>query len=130
MAQLRRGEIFGLKPGLCLAWRWEARPARGLQIGSGGLGCNEINQHKKIMNWLWFILIGLAAGFLAGAVVKGHGFGLVGNIIVGIIGALLGGFLFGLLGLAAVGLIGNLICAFVGAVVLLMLIGLVRRKGA
>ena len=43
-------------------------------------------------NWIWFILIGLVAGFLAGAVVKGHGFGLLGNLIVGVIGALLGGF--------------------------------------
>ena len=44
---------------------------------------------------IWFILIGLAAGFLAGKVVKGHGFGLLGNLIVGVIGALLGGFLLG-----------------------------------
>ena len=82
------------------------------------------------MNWLWFILIGLTAGFLAGAVVKGHGFGPIGNIIVGIVGALLGGFLFALLGLAAVGLLGNLICAFVGAVMLLWLLGFVKHKGA
>jgi len=82
------------------------------------------------MNWLWFILIGLAAGFLAGAVVKGHGFGLVGNLVVGVIGALLGGFLFGLFGIAATNIVGNLISAFVGAVVLLMLIGFVKRKGA
>ena len=81
------------------------------------------------VNWLWFILIGLAAGFLAGAVVKGHGFGLVGNLVVGVIGALLGGFLFGLLGLVAIGVIGNLISAFVGAVVLLWLLGFVKRKG-
>jgi uncharacterized membrane protein YeaQ/YmgE (transglycosylase-associated protein family) len=82
------------------------------------------------MNWLWFILIGLAAGFLAGAVVKGHGFGLVGNLVVGVIGALLGGFLFGLFGIAATNIVGNLISAFVGAVVLLLLIGFVKRKGA
>lgn len=82
------------------------------------------------MNWLWFILIGLAAGFLAGAVVKGHGFGLVGNLVVGVLGALLGGFLFGLFGLAATNLIGNLISAFVGAVVLLVIIGFVKRRGA
>ena len=81
------------------------------------------------MNWLWFILIGLAAGFLAGAVVKGHGFGLLGNLIIGVVGALVGGFLFGLLGIAATNLIGNLISAFVGAVVLLLLIGFVKRKG-
>ncbi|HEY2329316.1 MAG TPA: GlsB/YeaQ/YmgE family stress response membrane protein [Verrucomicrobiae bacterium] len=81
------------------------------------------------MNWLWFILIGLVAGFLAGAVVKGHGFGLLGNLVVGVIGALLGGFLFGLAGIAATSLLGDLICSFVGAVVLLILIGFVKRKG-
>jgi uncharacterized membrane protein YeaQ/YmgE (transglycosylase-associated protein family) len=82
------------------------------------------------MNLLWLILIGLAAGFLAGAVMKGHGFGLLGNLVVGVIGALLGGFIFGLLGIAATNLIGELISAFVGAVVLLMLIGFIKRKGA
>ena len=82
------------------------------------------------MNFLWFMLIGLAAGFLAGAVLKGHGFGVLGNLVVGVLGALLGGFLFGLLGLSSNGIIGNLICAFVGAVVLLVLIGFVKRKGA
>jgi uncharacterized membrane protein YeaQ/YmgE (transglycosylase-associated protein family) len=81
------------------------------------------------MNWLWFILIGLAAGFLSGAVVKGHGFGLFGNLIVGVIGALVGGFLFGLVGLTATSLMGNLISAFVGATVLLLLIGFIKRKG-
>lgn len=81
------------------------------------------------MNLLWFLIIGLVAGFLAGTVVKGHGFGLVGNLIVGVIGALLGGFIFGLLGIGANNLIGAVICAFVGAVVLLWLIGFLGRKG-
>ncbi len=80
------------------------------------------------MNWIWFILIGLAAGFLAGTVVKGHGFGIIGNIIVGIIGAVLGGFLFRLLGLSATGKIGSLLCAFVGAIVLLFLLKFVKGK--
>ena len=79
---------------------------------------------------IWFILIGLAAGFLAGKVVKGHGFGLLGNLVVGVIGALLGGFLLGLLGLFAAGLIGSLVSAFIGAVVLLWLVGFIRNKGA
>jgi len=81
-------------------------------------------------NWVWFILIGLAAGFLAGAVVKGHGFGILGNLVVGVIGALLGGFLFELLGLASTNVLGKLISAFVGSVVLLVAIGFVKRKGA
>ena len=79
-------------------------------------------------HWIWFTLIGLAAGFLAGIVVKGHGFGIVGNIIVGIIGALLGGFLFRLLGLSTTGKMGELICAFVGAIVLLFLLKFVKSK--
>lgn len=80
------------------------------------------------MNWIWFIIIGLTAGFLAGAVIKGHGFGLLGNLIIGVLGALLGGFIFGLLGIATTNILGALICAFVGAVVLLLLLGLVGGK--
>lgn len=79
-------------------------------------------------NWIWFTLIGLAAGFLAGIVVKGHGFGIIGNIIVGVIGALLGGFVFRLLGLSTTGKLGELICAFVGAIVLLFLLKFVKSK--
>ena len=78
------------------------------------------------MTLLWFILIGLAAGWLAGQIMKGGGFGLVGDLIVGVVGALLGGFLFGLLGISAGGLIGSLITATVGAVVLIWLMRIVR----
>ena len=56
-----------------------------------------------IFHLLWFLLIGLAAGWLAGQILKGGGFGLWGDLIVGVIGALLGGFLFGLLGISAGG---------------------------
>ncbi len=58
--------------------------------------------HPKghIMQFLWFLLIGLAAGWLAGQILKGGGFGLWGDLIVGVIGALLGGFLFGPLGIS------------------------------
>jgi uncharacterized membrane protein YeaQ/YmgE (transglycosylase-associated protein family) len=76
---------------------------------------------------IWFLLIGLIAGWLAGQVMRGGGFGLVGDMIVGVIGAFLGGWLFGLLGIAAGGLIGSLITAFVGAVVLIFLLRLIRR---
>jgi uncharacterized membrane protein YeaQ/YmgE (transglycosylase-associated protein family) len=79
------------------------------------------------MSLLWFVLIGLAAGWLAGQIMKGGGFGLVGDLIVGVIGALLGGFLFGLLGLQAVGLIGSLITATVGAIVLIALLRLINK---
>jgi len=71
------------------------------------------------MNFLWFLLIGLSAGWLVGQIMKGGGQGLVADLVVGVIGAVLGGFLFGLLGLEANGLLGSLITATVGAVVLL-----------
>ncbi len=79
------------------------------------------------MEFLWFILIGIAAGWLAGQVMKGGGFGLVGDLIVGVIGALLGGFLFGLLGISAAGLLGRLVTATVGAVVLIALLRAIKR---
>jgi uncharacterized membrane protein YeaQ/YmgE (transglycosylase-associated protein family) len=63
------------------------------------------------MEFLWFILIGLTAGWLAGQLMKGGGFGVVGDIVVGVIGALLGGFLF----------------AVIGAVVLLFLLRLIKK---
>ena len=58
------------------------------------------------MNLVWFLLIGLVAGWLAGQVMKGGGYGLLGDLILGVIGALVGGYLFGLLGITAGGLIG------------------------
>lgn len=76
---------------------------------------------------IWFLLIGLIAGWLAGKVVRGGGFGVIGDMIVGVIGALIGGWLFGKLGIAAGGLIGAIITAFVGAVILILLLRLIRR---
>jgi len=71
------------------------------------------------MSLLYFLLIGLASGWLAGKLTKGGGFGLLGNLIVGVIGAVLGGFLFGLLGLRSTSLLGALITATAGSVALL-----------
>ncbi len=79
------------------------------------------------MRVIWFLLIGLVAGWLAGELTKGSGFGLLGNLIVGVLGALLGGFLFDVIGLAAYGLIARLIMALVGALVLLFLLRFIRR---
>ncbi len=79
------------------------------------------------MNFIWFILIGLAAGWLAGQLVKGGGFGLVGDIVVGVIGALLGGLLFSTFGVSTDGgLLGSLIVATIGAVVLLFGLRLIK----
>jgi len=76
---------------------------------------------------LMVLIIGCLAGWLSGKILKGKGFGLVGNIVVGIVGALVGGFLFGLLGLSAGGFIGSVIMATLGAVVLLYLVSLFKK---
>ena len=78
-------------------------------------------------NWIWFLLIGLSAGWLAGRLMKGGGYGLFGDLALGVIGALLGGWIFGLLGIAAGGLLGALVTAVVGAVVLIALLRAIRR---
>ncbi len=75
-----------------------------------------------------FLLVGAVAGWLAGVIVKGYGFGLLGNIAVGVVGAFIGSWLFGRLGIfAGGGYVGMLIGATVGAVILLFLIRLIRR---
>ncbi len=80
------------------------------------------------MELIYFLLIGAAAGWLAGQFMKGKGFGMVGNIIVGIVGALIGGWLLGALGVSlGGGLIGSLITATLGAVVLLFIVGLIKK---
>ena len=71
------------------------------------------------MDFVWFLLIGLAAGWLASQIMKGGGSGLVSDLLMGVIGSILGGFLFGLLGFSATGLLGSLITATVGAIVLI-----------
>ncbi len=80
------------------------------------------------MEFLWFILIGLAAGWLAGQFMSGGGYGVVGDILLGVVGAVVGGFLFHQLGLSAGGgLIGALIVATIGAVILIFLVRVVKR---
>jgi uncharacterized membrane protein YeaQ/YmgE (transglycosylase-associated protein family) len=79
---------------------------------------------ETVIAW---IVIGAIAGWLAGLVVKGYGFGLIGNIVVGIVGAGIAGFLAPHLGVYTVSTGGNIVAATLGAVILLVLIGLVRR---
>jgi uncharacterized membrane protein YeaQ/YmgE (transglycosylase-associated protein family) len=79
------------------------------------------------MYLLWVVLIGILAGWLAGQITKGRGFGLLGDLIVGILGSLLGSFIFGLLGIAAYSLLGRLVMSVVGAIVLLWLIRLIKK---
>lgn len=71
---------------------------------------------------LWYLIIGVIAGWLAGQISRGGGFGIVGDMVVGIIGAFIGGFIFNLLGISAYGTIGSIIMATIGSVVLLWVI--------
>ena len=79
---------------------------------------------ESVIAW---IIIGAVAGWLAGLLAKGYGFGLLGNIIVGILGAGIAGFLAPSLGLYTASTGGNIIAATLGAIILLFLVGLVRR---
>ena len=76
-----------------------------------------------------FLIVGGIAGWLAGLIVRGYGFGLLGNIAVGIVGAVIAGWLLPRIGLAiGGGIIAAIVNALIGAIVLLLIIGLFRRR--
>jgi uncharacterized membrane protein YeaQ/YmgE (transglycosylase-associated protein family) len=77
---------------------------------------------------LIFLAIGILAGFLAGRIMKGKGFGLLGDLIVGVIGAFIGVWLFGQLHISSAGILGLLIAAIIGALILLYIIRLVKHR--
>ena len=80
------------------------------------------------MSIIWALIIGAIAGWLAGLIVRGAGFGLIGNIVVGIIGALVAGWLLPQLNVhLAGGTLGAILNATVGAVIVLVILSLVRR---
>jgi len=80
---------------------------------------------------LWWLLVGLIAGFLASRVMRGGGYGLVGDIVVGLLGAFIGGWVAGLLGIGgSSSLIVSIIIAFIGACILLAILHAVGRRGA
>jgi uncharacterized membrane protein YeaQ/YmgE (transglycosylase-associated protein family) len=81
----------------------------------------------SLSNVLLWLLVGLVAGFLASRVMRRGGFGLIGDIVVGLIGAFIGGWLAGLLGLGSYGLIGTIVVAFIGACILLAILHAVTR---
>jgi uncharacterized membrane protein YeaQ/YmgE (transglycosylase-associated protein family) len=81
----------------------------------------------SIMGLIGTLLIGAVAGFLAGQIVKGHGFGLLGNIVVGIVGAVLFGFLFGNFGLLSSPTLNEIAGGTIGAIILLFLLRFLRK---
>jgi uncharacterized membrane protein YeaQ/YmgE (transglycosylase-associated protein family) len=82
----------------------------------------------SLTNVLWWLAVGLIAGFLASRVMRGGGYGLIGDIVVGIIGAFIGGWLAGLLGLGSFGLIGTIVVAFLGACILIAILHAVSGR--
>jgi len=102
------------------------------EIENGNGSCREFKLPNKedemeLLNLLLFIVIGLVAGWLAGRIMRGKGFGLVGDLIVGVIGAFLGGWLFSLLGISVGGIFGSLVTALVGAIILLLVLRLIKK---
>jgi len=80
------------------------------------------------MEFIWFILIGLTAGWLAGKMMNGGGLGIIGNIITGILGSIIGGFLFHIFGVSmGGGILGTIIVATIGAVTLIFTLRLINR---
>ena len=80
------------------------------------------------MYWLWYILIGLAAGYVASLIVKGSGSGMLLNLVIGMVGGVLGGWLFRLMGIAITNMLGSLLTSVFGAIVLLLIVGLFTRR--
>jgi uncharacterized membrane protein YeaQ/YmgE (transglycosylase-associated protein family) len=79
------------------------------------------------MNLIIFLVIGALAGWLAGVIMKGGGFGVIGNIVVGVVGSFLGGWLLPKLGLSIGGDFGGFITAVIGAVILLFIVRLIKK---
>ncbi len=79
------------------------------------------------MGLIWWIIIGVVAGWLAGKLMRGGGFGFLVNLLVGIAGAVIGGWVFELLSIEASGIVGSLVTALVGAILLLWIISLFKR---
>lgn len=80
-----------------------------------------------VMDLLWFLLVGLIAGWLAGVIMRGGGYGVIGDIVVGVIGSLVGGLIFRALGIAAYGMLGAIIMAVIGAVVFIAVLRPLKR---
>nr|WP_302986563.1 GlsB/YeaQ/YmgE family stress response membrane protein [uncultured Alistipes sp.] len=80
------------------------------------------------MYFIWYLLLGLAAGWIANLIVKGGSSGLPVNLIVGLVGGVLGGWLFSLIGLVPVGTLGSLVTAVIGSIVLLWIAALLSHR--
>lgn len=77
---------------------------------------------------VYILVVGLIAGWLAGKIMKGKGFGLAGDLVVGVLGAIVGSWIFGALGLGAYGILGSAVVALIGALLLLYIVRLFKKR--
>src|SRR4029078_1343908 len=106
-------------------WRYDDACAGIAGLIPGGASKGRQQMVESRLAWL---IVGAIAGWLAGLIVKGYGFGLIGNIVVGIVGAVIAGWLLPKIGLeVGVGFVAALVNAVIGAVILLVILGLIRR---
>lgn len=86
------------------------------------------DQNRNSMYFVWYLLLGLASGWIANLIVKGSGSGLIVNLVVGLVGGVLGGWLFSFFGLVPAGTLGSLATSVIGAVVLLWIAAAISHK--
>lgn len=121
VASLPADSVFGSRYADCIAMLVAGRPA----MDPAG---EDTVMTLEPISLITLLLVGAIAGWLAGQIVRGYGFGLIGNIVVGIIGAVIGAWLLPKVGLViGGGLIAWIINATLGAVILLFVIGLIKR---
>ena len=99
-----------------------------VELGAAALGFSTVGIQMEAHSIIVWLIIGALAGWLAGKLVKGGGFGLIGDIVVGIVGAFIGGWLAGVLGVSiGSGFVASVITAIIGAVILLVILRAIRR---
>jgi uncharacterized membrane protein YeaQ/YmgE (transglycosylase-associated protein family) len=95
--------------------------------GAAAQASRNLREDRMLTNFIWWIIVGLIAGWAAGKIMKGGGYGVVMDIVLGIIGAVVGGWLLGALGIYAGGFIGTIVVAIIGAVFLIWLTRLLKK---
>src|SRR5262249_18184444 len=123
-ASQSEGQRFAAFDGITLdVWaRNLLKPCRSARFGP-----RTVHLEAAMGGLLYWIIVGLVAGFLAGKVMKGGGYGVLMDIVLGMLGAIVGGWLFGMLGISAGGLIGGILVAFSGAVILIWLTRMLKK---
>ena len=99
-----------------------------MPFGNGFCSSRSVTTKRKRTYFIWYLLLGLAAGWIANLIVKGGSSGLLVNLIVGLVGGVLGGWLFSLIGLVPVGTLGSLVTAVIGSIVLLWIAALLSHR--